>query len=78
MHDQELEQALKAIPPLLDARSHEGREPLTAPALVDALRDQGIGEEAVRLAMWYLIDQGVIDLTDDWRVQPRANYMLIS
>ena len=73
MQDQELEQAQAAIPAVLDSSAREGHGPLSTPELVKALREQGIGEEAARLAMWYLIDRGAIELTTDWRVQPRRN-----
>lgn len=71
MQDHELARARDAIPPLLDSVLRDGGDPLSAPQLVDALRGEGIGEEAVRLAMWYLIDHGAIELMPDWRVRPR-------
>jgi len=70
MQDQELEQARDAIPPLLDRIRGEGGGSLSVTQLVDVLRREGIGEEAARLAMWYLIDRGAIELTSDWRVRP--------
>lgn len=73
MQDHELEYAREAIPPLVDRVSREGGEPLSVPQLVDALGRDGIGEEAARLAMWYLIDRGAIEFTSDWRVQPRRD-----
>ena len=73
MQDQELEQAQAAIPGVLDSNVRQGHGPLSTPELVIALQEQGIGEEAARLAMWYLIDRGAIELTADWRVQPRQN-----
>jgi len=73
MQDQELEQARDAIPPLLDRIRGEGGGSLSVTQLVDVLRREGIGEEAARLAMWYLIDRGAIELTSDWRVRPRRD-----
>jgi len=73
MQDQEFERAQAAIPPVLDSNAREGQGPLSTPDLVKVLQEQGIGEEAARLAMWYLIDRGTIDLTTDWRVQPRQD-----
>lgn len=73
MQDQELEQAQEAIPAVLDRNARQGHGPLSTPELVKALQEQGIDEEAARLAMWYLIDRGAIELTADWRVQPRQN-----
>lgn len=70
MQDHELEHAREAIPPLVDRVSRESGEPISIPQLVDALGREGIGEEAARLAMWYLIDRGAIEFTSDWRVQP--------
>lgn len=70
MHDHELEKALDAIPPLLSRISQKGETSVSFPQLVDMLGPEAIGEEAVRLAMWYLIDRGAIELTSDWRVRP--------
>ena len=72
MHDEELQKAQNAIPLLLDDIAGKGGAPLSAPDLVEALRSLGIDEEAVRLAMWYLIDRGSIELTPDWRVRQRV------
>ncbi|MDB5058362.1 MAG: hypothetical protein JWO59_1834 [Chloroflexi bacterium] len=71
MQDRELERASEIIPAVLDRATGDGHTPLSAPDLVNALQSEGIGEEAARLAMWYLIDRGVIGLTSDWRVQLR-------
>jgi|GEM_PF-3513353 len=73
MQDHELEQARDAIPPLLDRIWGEGGGSISVTQLVDILRHEGIGEEAARLAMWYLIDRGGIELTSDWRVRPRRD-----
>lgn len=71
MQDYELEQAREAIPPLVDRISREGGEPISVSQLVDTLGHEGIGEEAARVALWYLIDRGAIEFTSDWRVRPR-------
>jgi hypothetical protein len=73
MQDHELKQAHAVIPVVLDSNARQGHGPLSAPELVNALQEQGIGEEATRLAMWSLIDRGAIELTADWWVQPRQN-----
>ena len=65
MRDQELAEALIAIPPLI------GDEPLRVSQVVANLSLHNIGEEAVRLAIWYLVDQGEIEFTPDWRVHLR-------
>ena len=71
MQDYEFERAQEAIPSVLDSSAREGQGPLSPPDLVRTLGNQGIGEEATRLAMWSLIDRGVIELTADWRVQSK-------
>jgi hypothetical protein len=71
MQDRELEQAQSAIPPLLARTASECGESLSVPQLVEALGPAGIGEEAVRLAAWSLVDRGAIEMTSDWRLQPR-------
>ena len=73
MGDQELKEAQDAILSLLSKMAHDGHGPLSAPELVTELTGLGLGEEAERLAMWYLIDRHSIELTPNWRVQHRAD-----
>jgi hypothetical protein len=63
VEDEELARATAIIPEVL------GSAALSASDLVTALRANGVGEEATRLAMWYLIDRGAIELTANWRVR---------
>ena len=55
MEDYELQKAREAIPALLDQISREGDVAVTVSQVVDKLKPQGIGEEAARLALWYLV-----------------------
>jgi hypothetical protein len=71
VEDHELKQARNAIPALLDSISAEGNPALTVSQVVERLKPQGIGEEAARLTIWYLVDRGTIEFTSDWRVRTR-------
>ena len=69
MLDPRLERAGAEILAVLETASAEGTSQLASRELIRRAMGQGSGEEAVRVALWDLIDQRTIELTSDRQVR---------
>jgi hypothetical protein len=69
MLDQQLAYAETKIRAILETAVTEGKEHLPPRDLIQRTMEQGIGEEAARVALWDLVDQRVIEFTSDRQVR---------
>lgn len=72
MGDTEFREAVAALPGALAALGAAGDGWAGLPALAVALGERGIGEEAARLAAWYLLDRGELEIGPRWRLRARV------
>jgi hypothetical protein len=69
MLDPRLERAEAEIRAVLETAAREGTEQLPPRDLIRRAMERGIGEEAVRVALWDLVDQRAIEFTPDRQVR---------
>jgi hypothetical protein len=67
--DPELKVAAHAIQDVLEKSVGEDREAISPRTLIGQAMQSGVGEEAVRAALWELVDQRQIEFTPERQIR---------